>query len=85
GRGDGSVKRRWTYPDDFRPDAPTTQQVPSNLGAIKGSVVAATVGGNPAVIVPTTSGKILALDAAGDATKRTTTLLWEYPSGATTI
>jgi len=85
GRGDGSVKRRWTYPDDFRPDAPTTAQVPSNLGAIKGSVVAATVAANPAVIVATTSGKILALDAAGDATKRTTSLLWEYPSGATTI
>lgn len=85
GRGDGSVKRRWTYPDDFRPDAPTTLQVPSNLGAIKGSVLAATVGGSAAVIVPTTSGKIIALDAAGDVTKRTTSVLWEYPAGAPTI
>lgn len=85
GRGDGSVKRRWTYPDDFRPDAPAALQVPSNLGAIKGSVTAATVAGTPAVIVPTTSGKILALNAAGNSSKRTTSLLWEYPSGATTI
>ncbi|MES1227069.1 MAG: PQQ-binding-like beta-propeller repeat protein, partial [Armatimonadota bacterium] len=91
GRGDnsgstpGTTKRRWTYPDDFRPDAPATAQVPTALGAIKGSVVAATIGGNEAVIVATTSGKIIALDAAGDATKRTTSVIWDYPGGAATI
>lgn len=82
GRGDGTTRRRWTYPDDFNPSSPLTPMTASTLGPIKGSLALADVGGTPAVIVPASTGRIVALDAAGNAATRTTSVLWEYPPAA---
>lgn len=77
GRGDGTTKRMWTYPDDFRPDAPTTPFA-TPLPPVRGSVAAATVAGQDAVIVAV-AGKVLALSAAGNPASKTTSVLWQYP------
>lgn len=77
GRGDGTTTRRWTYPDDFRPDAPDTQFA-TPLPPVKASVTAAVVGGQDAVIVAV-AGKVLALNAAGNPASKTTNLMWQYP------
>src|SRR5690606_9868361 len=82
GRGDGTTTRRWTYPDDFNPTAPNAQMTPSTLGPIEGSLAFADVAGTPAVIVPASSGRLIALDAAGNAASKTTTELWQYPPAA---
>lgn len=78
GRGDGTTTRRWTYPDDYNPTAPTLQMTASTLGSIQGSLAFASVGGTPAVIVPASAGRVVALDAAGNAATKTTTELWSY-------
>ena len=84
GRGDGTTVRRWTYPDDYNPTLPTAQIAPSSLGAIAGSLAFGTGPGVPTVYVPTTQGRIYALDAAGSALSKTTTVLWQYPAAAAT-
>ncbi|MBX3111872.1 MAG: PQQ-binding-like beta-propeller repeat protein [Fimbriimonadaceae bacterium] len=78
GRGDGTTRRRWTYPDDFRPDAPTTPFAAA-LPPVKASVAGAVVAGQDAVIVAV-AGKILALNAAGNPVSKTTNVIWQYPA-----
>jgi outer membrane protein assembly factor BamB len=84
GRGDGTTVRRWTYPDDYDPTAPELPMA-RGLGKIAGSVAFATAAGNvPIVIVPTTEGRLIALDALGDAARRRTSPVWAYPDFAST-
>ena len=86
GRGDyvastgviGSTKRVWTYPNDY-----PSQTVPSNLGPIQGSLAfAGTADGvaKPTIYVPAYNGRIIALDAVGNTTGKTTTVDWAYPA-----
>jgi len=82
GRGDGTTRRRWTYPDDFRPDAPATPFA-TPLAPIKASVTGAVVAGQDAVIVAV-AGKVLALNAAGNPASKTTNVLWQYPPAVAT-
>jgi len=74
GRGDGTTRRRWTYPDDF-PSA----SVRSTLGPITGSVAFANTAAGPTLFVPTPQGRLYALDAVGNAATKTTSLRWAYP------
>lgn len=78
GRGDGTTRRRWTWPDDFDPLASTTPMGLSSVGAINGSVALANVGGTPAIIAAGSDGRIYALDAAGNGGTRKTTVLWQF-------
>lgn len=81
GRGDGTTRRRWTYPDDYDPSA-GNQDLPMSKGLlpIKGSVAFGTAsGGVPIVLVPTQEGRIIALNAAGTAATKKTSVVWEYP------
>jgi len=80
GRGDGTTRRRWTYPDDFDPTNATTPMAPTALGPIKGSIALATVAGNPTILIPASSGRIFAVDAAGNAATKTTNTVWQYPA-----
>lgn len=82
GRGDGTTRRRWTWPDDFDPTNPTAPLTPTNIGPINGSLALANLGGTPAIIVPDSNGRVYAIDAAGDAATRTTTQIWQYPPAA---
>ncbi|MFM9872081.1 MAG: PQQ-binding-like beta-propeller repeat protein [Fimbriimonadaceae bacterium] len=84
GRGDGTTTRRWTWPDDYDPTNATNTLTPTNVGTINGSVALAQVGGNPAIIVPG-ERQVFALDAAGNAGSKTTTVLWQYPPVTTTV
>ncbi len=79
GRGDGTVRRRWTYPDDYNPTTPVAQIAPSSLGAIAGSIAYGTGAGAPTIYVPTTQGRLFALDAAGNPLTKTTTVTWSFP------
>ncbi|QYK52123.1 MAG: hypothetical protein KF824_07610 [Fimbriimonadaceae bacterium] len=79
GRGDGTTRRRWTWPDDFNPTNPLVPMQPG-VGPIKGSIALANFGGTPHIIVPDSNGKVYALDAAGNAASKTTTMTWEYPA-----
>jgi hypothetical protein len=79
GRGDGTVRRRWTYPDDYNPTAPAVQIAPTTLGQISGSIAYGTGPGAPTIYVPTTQGRVFALDAAGNPATKTTTVTWQYP------
>lgn len=78
GRGDGTTRRRWTWPDDFNPTAPAgPRQAP--LEPLTGSVsFSPTTGPNGAILVPTVEGRLYAIDALGAATK-TTSMIWQYP------
>ncbi len=63
----GTTSRIWTYPST------------GNIGAIQGSVVFGDpVGGRPTLYVPSTQGRIYALDAVGSA-GFTTTKRWAFP------
>lgn len=79
GRGDGTTRRRWTWPDDYNPAAPTTPYAPP-LGQISGSVTYSNVGPNGTILVPTDAGRLVALDALGNAATKTTTQSWVYPA-----
>lgn len=82
GRGDmdlpngrpGTTVRNWTYPSDY-----PARVIPSNLGPITGSVAFETTAQGPTLFVPTTQGRMYALDAVGTANK-TTTVRWQYPA-----
>lgn len=77
GRGDGTTRRRWTWPDDYNPSAPTApRQQPR--APIVGSLTYDAV--NNLILVPTAEGRVVALDAAGNAATRTTTEAWQFPS-----
>ena len=80
GNGDGTTVRRWTWPNDY----PSSTLGTMNIGAGESSVTygkAASGVGAPieSVFVTTQEGRVFALDAAGDATSRTTTSLWTFP------
>lgn len=79
GRGDGTAVRRWTYPNDYNPTLPENPMPSSTLGRLTGSVAFANVGGQPTVFVPAEEGRLYALDATGDGTTKSTTVLWSYP------
>lgn len=79
GRGDGTTRRRWTWPDDFNPTNPLVP-MQAGVGAIEGSIALADFGGVPHIIVPDSNGKVYALEAAGNAASKTTTMTWEYPA-----
>ncbi|MBS1712859.1 MAG: PQQ-binding-like beta-propeller repeat protein [Armatimonadetes bacterium] len=79
GRGDGTARRRWTWPDDYDPSAPN---VPMQAGVqpIVGSLSFGTAAGNvPIVIVPTQEGRVIALDAAGNLATKKSSIVWQYP------
>ncbi|HXH61572.1 MAG TPA: PQQ-binding-like beta-propeller repeat protein, partial [Fimbriimonadaceae bacterium] len=82
GRGDGTTRRRWTFPDDYNPTLPAAQIAPSALGQIVGSVAFGPGGGTPTIYVPTSQGRVYALDAAGDPVSKTTTVRWQFPDAA---
>lgn len=71
---DGTVKRLWTYPNDY----PATS-VRSSLGPITGSIGFSDTPDGPVVLVPTVQGRLYALDAAGTGVNKTTTTKWTYP------
>lgn len=74
----GTTTRQWTFPDDY-PSAVKS----FNLGAFRGSVIygdATTGAAKPTIYVPAPEGRLYALDALGDATKKTTSILWAYPA-----
>lgn len=83
GRGDmdlarrvpGTTTRAWTYPNDY----PASVQT-SLLGPIEGSVAFADVASGPTIYVPTTQGRMYALDAIGTASNKTTSVRWRYPA-----
>lgn len=85
GRGDqtptlyGTTRRYWSWPDDY-PAAPSTE----NHGAIVGSVSWSNMGGVQKWIVPTSSGRVFALNAVGNDTTKTTSVAWQYPAPAAT-
>ena len=79
GRGDGTTTRQWTYPDDYNPTLPDAQIAPSALGPIVGSIAFGTGAGGPTVYVPTTQGRLFALDALGTPLTKTTTVVWQFP------
>ncbi|MBI5708434.1 MAG: PQQ-binding-like beta-propeller repeat protein [Armatimonadetes bacterium] len=83
GRGDmddaksypGTAVRRWTYPNDY----PSSRRT-STLGPIKGSLAFATIASGPTVFVPTSEGRLYALNALGTPATKTTSVRWNYPS-----
>lgn len=75
GRGDGTTTRKWSFPNDY-PSA----SVESTLGPIDGSVAYAETSAGPTVFVPTTQGRLYALDAVGNVATKSTTPRWTYPN-----
>lgn len=74
GRGDGSTRRRWTWPDDYNPSTPLAPFAPTP-GAPVASPVFVNSGPNGRIVVPY-SAVTVALDAVGNDVTRTTTLDW---------
>ncbi len=84
GRLDGTTPRRWTWPDDYNPSNPSLP-MQRGMRPILGSVAfGTTTGGQDLIIVPTQEGRIYALDAAGSAANKTTTVVWQYPDALST-
>lgn len=79
-RTPGTTTRLWTFPNDYRPDAPTTPSVPSALGATNASLLYNSQGAiGPTIYVPSAQGRMYALDAVGTPAQTTTTTRWAYP------
>lgn len=75
GRGDGTTRRRWSWPNDYDPTNPAgPRQAP--IDPVLGSITLGEVSGAPAIFVATQDGIVYALDAAGTAANKTTTVLW---------
>jgi outer membrane protein assembly factor BamB len=82
GRGDmnltlqipGTTRRRWSYPNDY-----PSRALPGNLGPIEGSVLYANTSQGDTIFVPTSQGRLYALDALGNAASKTTTARWAFP------
>jgi hypothetical protein len=75
GRGDTTTTRLWSYPDDYPADPAA-----STLGSISGSLAFVNDGLTPpAVIVPTSQGRLYSLDAAGVPANKTTFAHWTFP------
>lgn len=85
GRGDmdnaksypGTTLRRWTFPNDY----PSSRRT-SSLGPINTLAFEVTAQG-PTLFVPTTEGRLYALDALGNAGTKTTSVRWNYPDEQT--
>jgi len=76
GRGDTTTSRLWSYPDDY-PSVPLT----STLGPISGSLAFINdMTLPPTIVVPTTQGRMYALDAAGVSSNHTTFAHWTFPA-----
>jgi len=83
GRGDfnsqfrrvGTTRRVWTYPNTYPSPAP----VESALGPIQGSISYAEPNGQPTIYVPTTQGRLYALNAVGTPANKSTTVRWAFP------
>ncbi len=82
GRGDytstsaGTTTRKWTYPSTYPdPNAIAT----SSLGSFRGSLTFGTTGSGPMIFVPTTQGRLYALDARGGGNNKTTNVAWTFP------
>ena len=75
GRGDGTTERVWSWPDDYNPTDPLAVRQAPEPGQAS-SVTYGEFNGTPALYVLTGSGFLFVLDAAGDATTRTTTVLF---------
>lgn len=87
GRGDGTAteygttRRVWSYPDDYDPTDPTAPIARSLLGPFVGSLAfGEPVPGQPTLYVPTTQGRLYALDARGNPATKSTTVRWAYPA-----
>jgi len=86
GRGDyvsasntpGTAERVWTFPNDF-----PANNVRSDLGQIAGSVIYGDTPSGPTVFVPTSSGRIVALEALPGTANRTTNIRWAWPPANT--
>ena len=84
GRGDmdlarrvpGTTRRVWSYPDDF---PGTTKR--TTLGSFTGSISYGNPAAGPTIYVPTTQGRLYALDAlpGGANSSKITTVRWAYP------
>jgi len=86
GRGDGTASRygtttrRWSFPDDY-PSAASTLSLGPIVGSVSYEVVTQPSGVPLGVVyVPTVSGRIYALDAAGDNATKKTSIIWQYPA-----
>ncbi len=73
-RNPGTTRRRWSFPDDY----PAIAR-PGTLGAAFGSVAFSVTAAGPTLFVPTTQGRIYALDASGNPGNKTTTVRWAFP------
>ncbi|MFX8688952.1 hypothetical protein ABTM39_19650, partial [Acinetobacter baumannii] len=75
----GTTSRVWTYPAT----GSSAGAIPaSNLGPFRGSVAyfdPSTTGARQTIYVPTTQGRMYALDAVGNA-DRSTNVRWAYPA-----
>ncbi|MEZ0327687.1 MAG: PQQ-binding-like beta-propeller repeat protein [Fimbriimonas sp.] len=82
GRGDytataaGTTTRKWTFPSTY----PDPNAIPtSSLGSFRGSLSYGTTSNGPRIFVPTTQGRLYALDARGGGNNKTTTVAWTFP------
>lgn len=84
GRGDmdfarevpGTTRRVWSWPDDY----PGTRR--DGVGPINGSIAFATTSDGPTLFVPTTQGRLYAIDAEGTPATKTTSVRWQYPDAS---
>jgi hypothetical protein len=83
GRGDysdkvaGTTRRKWTYPNTFPSPDPVAV---SSLGSFRGSLSFGTTSNGPTLFVPTTQGRLYALNANGNALNKTTVARWTFPA-----
>lgn len=72
----GTTTRAWTYPNTYPAPNPISA---NSLGKIQGSVAYDQIGGVDTIFVPTTSGRLFALNAAGNG-DGSTSLAWAFPA-----
>lgn len=75
GRGDGTTERVWSWPNDYNPSNPVAVRQAPEPGQAS-SVTYGEFNGTPALYVLTGSGFLYVLDAGGDPSTRTTTVLY---------
>lgn len=80
GNGSGGLTRAWTFPNDYRPDAPGTPHQPGLPDGITGSLAFAQLGPRQLLFIPSNEGRVYAVDAVGDTASRTTAEVWRYPA-----
>lgn len=84
GRGDmnaalqipGTTNRVWSFPDDY-----PGRTLRSTLGPITGSIAYAEVNpGEHRIFIPTTTGRMYCVDAVGNAARKSTSVIWQFPA-----